>query len=241
MKSRQQGIFDVEGKADGAHSPAELRVMLQALLAERFRLKLHREMREMPVLRLVIGKDLKLKAAGLAEADPHGFTLRASERGPSFLKAQATAMSLEWLANDLSGHLSRLVVDGTGLKGLFEFDVDFEFDRDDVRDVRVPVREASNHIREGLLSALGLKLQSGKKAQVEVLVIDQVPLSVRFGGKLRGVFTLRFFTSFNFIHFEAGHKVKASSKKHFLRPPPPPSVGGLRFRAAIFFAPGVNE
>jgi uncharacterized protein (TIGR03435 family) len=31
-----------------------------------------------------------------------------------------------------------------------------------------------SHIREGLVSALGLKLQSGKKAQVEVLVIDQV-------------------------------------------------------------------
>jgi uncharacterized protein (TIGR03435 family) len=34
--------------------------MLQELLAERFRLKFHREMREMPVDRLVIGKDLKL-------------------------------------------------------------------------------------------------------------------------------------------------------------------------------------
>jgi uncharacterized protein (TIGR03435 family) len=166
--------YDIEGKADGAHSPAELRVMLQALLAERFRLKLHREMREMPVLRLVIGKDLKLKAAGLAEADPHGFTLRASERGLSFLKAKASAMSLQWLADDLSAHLSKLVVDDTGLKGVFEFEVEFEFDSEDVMDVRVPVREASNHIREGMLSAMGLKLQNGKKAQVEVLVIDQV-------------------------------------------------------------------
>jgi len=168
------GLYDVEGKADGAYSPAELRVMLQGLLAERFRLKFHREMREMQVDRLVIGKDLKLKATELAEADPRGFALRVSERGPSFLKAKATAMSLEWLADDLSVHLSRLVVDGTGLKGLFEFEVDFEFDSADTLDVRVPVRDAANHIREGMLSALGLKLQSGKKAQVEVLVIDQV-------------------------------------------------------------------
>lgn len=166
--------YDVEGKADGAYSRAELRVMLQALLAERFHLKFHREKREMPVLRLVIGKDLKLKATGLAEPDPRGFTLRASERGPSFLKAKATAMSLQWLADDLSAHLSKLVVDDTGLKGVFEFEVDFEFDSEDVRDVRVPVREASNHIREGMLSAMGLKLQTGKKAPVEVLVIDQV-------------------------------------------------------------------
>jgi uncharacterized protein (TIGR03435 family) len=168
------GIYDLEGKADGAYSRAELRVMLQGLLAERFRLKFHREMRELPVERLVIGKDLKLKATGLDEADPRGFSLRASERSPSLLKAKASAMSLEWLAADLSAHLSKLVVDGTGLKGLYEFEVDFEFDRADVMDRSVPVREASNHIREGLLSALGLKLQSGKKAQVEVLVIDQV-------------------------------------------------------------------
>ena len=148
--------------------------MLQGLLAERFRLKFHREMREMRVDRLVIGKGLMLQATDLADADPRGFTLHASERGPSFLKAQATAMSLEWLANDLSGHLSRLVVDDTGLKGLFEFEVDFEFDRADVLDVSVPVREASNHIREGLVTAMGLKLQGGKKEQVEALVIDHV-------------------------------------------------------------------
>ena len=167
------GLYDVEGKADSEHSQAELRLMLQGLLAERFRLKFHREMREMPVDRLVIGRNLKLKATELTEADPHGFSLHASER-PGFLKATASAMSLKWLADNLSGHLSRLVVDDTDLKGLYEFEVEFEFDTAEARDVNVPVREASNHIREGLVSALGLKLQSGKKAQVEVLMIDQV-------------------------------------------------------------------
>jgi uncharacterized protein (TIGR03435 family) len=166
--------YDVEGKADGAYSQAELRVMLQGLLAERFRLKFHREMREIPLERLVIGKDLKLKATELTEADPRGFTLRAGERDSSFLKANASAMSLEWLTDDLSSRLSTLVVDGTGLKGLFEFEVEFEVDRAYVADRSVPFREARNYIWEGLISALGLKLQSGKKEQVDVLVIDQV-------------------------------------------------------------------
>jgi uncharacterized protein (TIGR03435 family) len=168
------GRYDVEGKADGGHAGAALRVMLQGLLAERFRLKFHREMREIPVDRLVIGKDLKLKAVQVAEADPRGFTLRPGERGDGFLKATATAMSIEWLAYNLSAHLSRLVVNGTGLSGNFEFEVDFAFDLSDAKDVSVPVRQASNHIREALISALGLKLQSGKKEQVEALVIDQV-------------------------------------------------------------------
>ena len=38
----------------------------------------------------------------------------------------------------------------------------------------MPVREAGNHIREAMLSAMGLKLQGGKKEPVEVLVIDRV-------------------------------------------------------------------
>jgi uncharacterized protein (TIGR03435 family) len=168
------GLYDVEGKADGPHSQAELRAMLQSLLAERFGLKFHRELREMPVARLVAGKDLKLKPAGLTEADPRGFTLRASDRGPGYLKAKASAISLEWLTENLSSHFSELIVDSTGLKGLYEFDVDFEYDRADAADESVPEREAANRIREGLLSALGLKLQPGKKAEVEVIVVDRV-------------------------------------------------------------------
>lgn len=168
------GMYDIEGKADGAYSPAELRVMLQGLLTDRFRLKLHRDKRELPAELLVATKDLKLKPANLPEADPRGFKLGASERGASFLKAKATTMSLGWLADNLSGRLSKLVVDETGLKGVYEFEVDFEFDRTEVMDTRVPVGEASSHIMQELVSALGLKLRSTKKAQVEVLVIDQV-------------------------------------------------------------------
>jgi len=168
------GMYDIEGKADGAYSQAELRVMLQGLLTDRFRLKLHRDKRELPAELLVTGKDLKLKPANLPEADPRGYKLGASERGPSFLKAKATAMSLGWLADNLSGRLSKLVVDETGLKGVYEFEVDFEFDRTEVMDTRVPVGEASSHIMQGLVSAMGLKLRSTNKAQVEVLVIDQL-------------------------------------------------------------------
>ena len=168
------GMYDIEGKADGAYSPAEVRVMLQGLLTDRFRLKFHREKRELPAELLVTGKDLKLKATTLADADPRGFRLAASERGANFVKAKATAMSLGWLADNLSGRLSTLVVDETGLKGVYEFEVDFEFDRTEVMDTRVPVGEVSKHIVQDLVSALGLKLQSTKKAQVDVLVIDQV-------------------------------------------------------------------
>ena len=62
--------------------------MLQGLLADRFRMRFHREMREMTVDRLVIGKELKLRQSGSAEADPHGFTLHASEREARFSESE---------------------------------------------------------------------------------------------------------------------------------------------------------
>ena len=67
--------FDFEAKAEGSHTKDELLKMLQPLLAERFKLALHREMKEQQVYVLAVGKN-KLK---LQEA--HG--------GPANIKMQA--------------------------------------------------------------------------------------------------------------------------------------------------------
>jgi uncharacterized protein (TIGR03435 family) len=51
--------WDVMAKAEGGTPPSteEFRQTLQSSLAERFQLKVHREMREMPVYALVVGKN----------------------------------------------------------------------------------------------------------------------------------------------------------------------------------------
>jgi uncharacterized protein (TIGR03435 family) len=51
--------FDIEAKAEGdaAPKPEEFRKMVQSLLADRFKLQVHHEMREMQVLALVLGKN----------------------------------------------------------------------------------------------------------------------------------------------------------------------------------------
>jgi uncharacterized protein (TIGR03435 family) len=55
--------FDIQAKAGASVTGAQLRLMAQALLAERFHLKVHRDTREMPVYLLVAGKKgLKLQA-----------------------------------------------------------------------------------------------------------------------------------------------------------------------------------
>ncbi len=49
--------YDIDAKASGPAKDAELRLMLQPLLAERFKLSLHREEKEAPTYALVVGKD----------------------------------------------------------------------------------------------------------------------------------------------------------------------------------------
>lgn len=52
-------MYDIVAQADGDGEPSkdQFRQMLQALLADRFKLKVHREMRELPVYALVVGKN----------------------------------------------------------------------------------------------------------------------------------------------------------------------------------------
>jgi bla regulator protein BlaR1 len=48
--------FDIEGRATGTPTKDQMRLMMQSLLAERFKLGLHTEKREIPVLALVLTK-----------------------------------------------------------------------------------------------------------------------------------------------------------------------------------------
>jgi uncharacterized protein (TIGR03435 family) len=58
MAAGDDTFFDMAAKAEGDGSPtrAEFRQMLRALLAERFNLKAHYDLKEMPVYALVVGK-----------------------------------------------------------------------------------------------------------------------------------------------------------------------------------------
>lgn len=166
--------FNVEGKAEAAHTRAELRLMLQALLANRFGLRLHRETRELSVDALVVGKSLKLQASEVTDPDPRGFHIHAGKlRG--HVAVEGHAITLPGLANYLSNHhRDRLIVDATGLKGVYDFSVDYEIDVEKVADRNVPLSDATASLMDDLAHALGLKIESGRRLPVEMFVIDQI-------------------------------------------------------------------
>jgi uncharacterized protein (TIGR03435 family) len=166
--------FDVEGKAEGVHSRAELRLMLQDLLANRFGLQLHHETRVLTVDALVVGKSPKLQASEAPEPDPRGFHLHSGKL-PGHVAVEGQAISMPGLATYLSTHRrDRVIVDATGLKGVYDFSVDYEVDTEKVRDRSVPVSEAKASLMDDLAHALGLKIESGRRLPVEMLVIDRI-------------------------------------------------------------------
>lgn len=164
MDSKQ---FDFEAKAEGSHSKDELFRMLQSLLAERFKLALHREMKEQQVYVLAVGKNkLKLQEA---RGGPANIALQPSP-GPGdsmTLKITGQSVSMRYLRDYLAGMVGRAVVDRTNLSGGYDFQTEVSWNLTATSNKRTVVTDA-------LLDAmpqLGLSVNS-QKMPIELLVID---------------------------------------------------------------------
>lgn len=146
--------------------------MLQALLADRFKLVMHRETRQLPVYLLVVAKSgpkLHESKAGDEVKGPDGLPIgegnmfQSMNRASTTIKAQAFTMSA--LAAALCSPLGRPILDKTGLTG--KYDLELQFAREDVQ-VETSAPSIFTAIQE-----LGLKLEAGK-GPVEVIVIDHL-------------------------------------------------------------------
>ena len=159
--------FDITANMPSGSKPGEWPAMLQSLLAERFRLRLHRELREADVYGLIVVKD----RFTLTPVDPSRCTPPNGSCGFSATPTEIVArgQSMEQLATRLSRSIGQTVVDRTGLSGIFDFRL--EWAQDD--QFREPGATASPAIFTALSEQLGLRLQS-LRAPVELLVVDGV-------------------------------------------------------------------
>jgi uncharacterized protein (TIGR03435 family) len=133
------------------------RLMMQAVLAERYQLKAHRETREMPVYELVVANQ-GLKIAEKDSFDGHS--------GGSFFMPRDwhNYGTMEDLASKLAGPLGGTVIDKTGL-GTRRFLYELKWTSAGHNGV--------SSITTALEQQLGLKLVPSTD-QVEVLVIDHI-------------------------------------------------------------------
>ena len=161
--------FDIEATSDsetdsrlrGIASDQEREVkrrMVQALLAERYGLKLHRETRELPAYDLMLAK-------GGARLQPSQFNGKSINTGRTYFNGQGLTMTL--IAEELSQLAGRIVVDKTKLPDRYDLKLQWSPDDAPVTDNSAP------SLFTAIQEQLGLKLEPAKEA-VPVLVIDHV-------------------------------------------------------------------
>jgi bla regulator protein BlaR1 len=148
--------------------------MLQTLLADRCKLTIHRETRDLAIYTLVIAKNgSKLKPATPGEISAISF-------GPPGQTQSITgqARSVASLVQTLSVSVGRPVVDKTALSG--EYDFKLEWTPDEGQPQTSPddrpateIGSTTSSIFTAIQEQLGLKMVSGK-GPVEVIVIDHV-------------------------------------------------------------------
>jgi uncharacterized protein (TIGR03435 family) len=163
----------------------KLRLMLQSLLAERFRLTVHKETRVLPIYELVIAKDgPKLEETKGGDSDgkrPEGVMRQGMMvMGPGSLSGQGLPMTS--LITLLSRQLSRTILDKTGLTGRYDIALHWASDEGSMSpmppgDAHAAPPQALESTGPSIFTALqeqlGLKLQS-TKGPVETVVIDRV-------------------------------------------------------------------
>jgi bla regulator protein BlaR1 len=160
--------YDIDAKAERPVSRDQLYLMLQTLLADRFKLTLHRETRELQVYALVVEKD-----GPKFKLHPNQDVVQplVSPGGRGQVNFQNVPVSrLAWF---LSTQLDRSVLDKTGLDGNYDFTLEWTPDRpskDYVPDTPPPDPSGPS-IFTALQRQLGLKLES-QKGPVEFLRVE---------------------------------------------------------------------
>jgi uncharacterized protein (TIGR03435 family) len=191
-------LYDIEAKAEGDPTAQQMKgPMLQALLEDRFKLKVHRESKDEPVYNLTAAKNgfklQALKEGSCSDYDPlnpvphdrlcMGWSLGPTGPGKPYV-ADVRGRTIELSCQELSQFMDRVVLNKTNIQG--KFDLHFEFAPDQTTPALLPggafalptgaPLEASvpgPSIFTAIQEQTGLKLEPAKGPR-DVLVIDSV-------------------------------------------------------------------
>lgn len=197
--------FDIVAKAEGNPAPTQpgtagpIQLMMRTLLAERFKLTVHQDKRELPIYALVLarsdgrlGPQLRPSTVDCAAM----FAARGRSGGPPLAppapgerpicgmrigpgQMAGGGFPLSQLTTTLSQFVQRIVVDRTGLTGNFDLDLTWTPDQmpqgppPPGAPPLPPIDPNGPSIFTALQEQLGLKLDS-QRGPVDVLVIDHV-------------------------------------------------------------------
>jgi uncharacterized protein (TIGR03435 family) len=179
--------FDIEAKMDDseaghlhslAHGPRRLetQAMFQQLLADRFKLAVHWETRELPVYALVAAKKGSKLQPTKESTEGSGTSSHNSKSGSQFTAKGVTLPELaEGLTQELSRELGRSIIDKTEIKGRYDLTLQWTPDAGAATDSAASSADSGPSIFTAVQEQLGLKLEPAK-APVQVLVIDHAEM-----------------------------------------------------------------
>jgi uncharacterized protein (TIGR03435 family) len=193
-------LFTIEARADGNPTKDQMRLMMQSLLADRFKLALHFETHDVPVMALTLVEPGKLgsRLRPHAQGPPCDAKIppvdRSSPKIPdTWRPICGDIQNLDWanntvilgsrnttmgmLANYIPAlaELNRPVVDQTGLNGKFDYELNFTppWKMPQGQSTGTQLDFTGPTFLEALKDQLGLKLKP-IKAPIQILVIDHV-------------------------------------------------------------------
>ncbi len=154
--------FDIEAKMPPGATKALQRLMLRALLEDRFKLAFHRETKVLPVYELLVAK-------GGPKVDPAkpGAKTGLSYEGKFWSTLKSENTTAAEFADFLSGRLRRPVIDKTGVATRFAVNLEYRIDESDT---------SHPTLMGALQEKMGLTLRTSK-GPVEILVIDHIEKS----------------------------------------------------------------
>ncbi|HKS73414.1 MAG TPA: TIGR03435 family protein [Terriglobales bacterium] len=187
--------FNIEARGRANATKDQMRLMMQSLLADRFKLAVHFETHEQPILNLLLAEPGKTGPQLTRHSDSHpcvdpahpvaraadanGATLAACglmlarDMPDGSVRVSATDVTMQKIADDLAFlppvNADRPVVDETGLSGEFDFDIDLP------KGLRggISTDPTAPSFVDILRDQLGLKLESAT-GPVRTIVIDHI-------------------------------------------------------------------
>ena len=187
--------FDVQAKPPDNSQPSERRAMMRALLEDRFKLRVHREMRPMPAYALTVAREGRLGPSLMpSKFDCEAYLAQRRAGGAAQEPVDASGSSwclfpirnlpgvvlmrmagpVKLLMQRVQPYVDRPVVDATSLSGNVEWVLTFAW-RPNAPALESIAPADVPEIFTALQDQLGLKLQA-RQAPVEVLVVDSIEL-----------------------------------------------------------------
>ncbi|MGH9573281.1 MAG: TIGR03435 family protein [Candidatus Acidiferrales bacterium] len=193
--------FDIEARGLASATKDQMRLMMQSLLADRFKLAVHMKMQQGPVFALVLDKPRKVgskliphsqgppcddnsqstSASNAPRTDVFPaacdtFAIRMSQGGVLLASRNTTIERVARVFGTLPGEgvIDRPVVDKTGLAGNFDFTLEFRPDAPvSMNGSNMTFDESVPTFLEALKDQLGMKLKA-ETGPVQTITVDHI-------------------------------------------------------------------